>query len=540
MRNYKSWSGLRACLAAAVVAVAVIVTPATHAAAPGSGAVVSTGEGELLGTLHANYRDFLGIPYAAPPVGALRWKPTQPPAPWTGVRDATRFGSACPQIFIGGDTSANEDCLYLNVYTPNPVGTRLPVMVWIHGGGFINGSGKDYDASLLSVRGDVVVVTINYRLGAFGFLALPGLRDEDPHQSTGNYGLLDQQQALRWVHDNIAAFGGDPGNVTIFGESAGAASVCDQIISPLAAGLFHKAITESGACGGPLQPVPQSVVLADGEGFAAAAGCSGSDAAAVVSCMRGKTSWQLEGAAPLGLLPAGEGYVPSIDGYIVPGSLGAVIGSGHYNKVPVLEGTNRDEWRLFLTLNPHAGLSDATYTQFVEQNLGANAAAVLQQYPLSAYLNNPDGEASYLAYSAIETDSVFSCVARGVDAMFSTSVPVYAYEFADPSPPVIIGNPHMKLGPAHASELLYVFQTNLWAGWLPVSRLTPAQRALSTTMQSYWTNFARNGDPNGSGLPAWPVYTGTDGPILGLASGSGGIAVDSGFAAFHHCAFWTP
>jgi para-nitrobenzyl esterase len=234
--------------------------------------VVMTDDGPVRGLIAGNHREFLGIPYAAPPIGELRWKAPVSHAAWTAAWDATRFGPDCAQVsFVPGLANhSSEDCLYLNVYVPNPARRHLPVMVWIHGGSFLVGSGEDADGSVLAAKGKVVVVTINYRLGPFGFLAHKSLEAENPHHLSGNYGLLDQQAALKWVRRNIAAFGGDLTRVTIFGESAGGISVCLQLTAPGADGLFQRAINESGPCQ-LVRPIGQA--QAQGDKLAAALGC---------------------------------------------------------------------------------------------------------------------------------------------------------------------------------------------------------------------------------------------------------------------------
>jgi para-nitrobenzyl esterase len=307
----------------------------SHPSAPGL--VISTAGGTVGGKAAGPMNAFLGIPYAAPPVGNLRWRPPHPAARWLGIRQATSFGPNCPQPPSQfGLASTSEDCLYLNVFTPAGTHRRnLPVMVWLHGGSLLVGESNDYDPARL-VRDGVIVVTVNYRLGALGFLADPALADR-PGGPSGNFGLEDQQAALRWVQRNIRGFGGDPANVTLTGESAGGLSVLAQLASPGARGLFARAISESGTYN--LTQEPLATVEAAGEAFAAKVGCTSQAAAA---CLR---------HLPVSAIVDSEdftGYRPDIDGRVLTQSIGAALASGQFNRVPVINGTNHDEWRLFV------------------------------------------------------------------------------------------------------------------------------------------------------------------------------------------------
>jgi para-nitrobenzyl esterase len=314
-------------------------------------------------------------PYAAPPVGALRWQPPQPAASWPGVRAATQFGPHCPQLAGPfGEASTSENCLYLNVFTP-AAGADHPVMVWIHGGALVSGESNDYDPTALVEHG-VTVVTINYRLGALGFLAHPALADASGQ--SGDYGLMDQQAALRWVQRNIANFGGDPRNVTVFGESAGGLSTLSQVASPQAKGLFEKAIVESGSYN--LTQASLASAETAGEAFATKAGCASQTAA----CLR---------RLPVSVILADQdasGYTPNINTEILPQSLGTAFATGNFNRVPIINGTNHDEWRLFVALSALAGnpVTPANYQAMIASTLDvpATAAAVIAaKYPLTAY-----------------------------------------------------------------------------------------------------------------------------------------------------------
>jgi para-nitrobenzyl esterase len=471
-------------------------------------------------------RTFLGIPFAAPPVGALRFAAPRPAARWSGVRDATHFGSACaqvPGVFAanGGKGSTSEDCLFLNVYTPLPAREERPVMVWIHGGGFTAGSASQYDPTVLAARAGAVIVTINYRLGPIGFLALPGLSAESRDGSSGNYGLEDQQAALRWVRHNVARFGGDPQNVTIFGESAGGLSVCANLVSPKVARLFQRAITESGPCVAPLA----TLATAEAQSSAAAirSGCAQTDPAVQVACLR---------ALPVtAVLASGGTSAPIVDGSVLPQQIPAAIAAGEFNRVPVMEGTNHDEDRLFVALQfDLAGhpVTAAQYPALVAALAGAGAPAVLARYPLG------DFASPGLAWATVVTDSRFSCAALRADQLLSARVPTFAYEFDDPNaPPFIVSDPLMPLGAFHASEIPYLFQP---PASVSATFFTPQQLALSNQMIGYWSRFAASGTPNGRATPRWDRFTERDGRFQSLAPG--GSRSITTFPVDHRCAFW--
>src|SRR5215468_3655441 len=347
-----TWAGWRARTRLAVAGVTLgalaAAAPAASASTLGGrdaagGPVTGTANGAVRGLANGAVKEFLGIPYAAPPVGALRWQPPQPAASWSGVRDATQFAPHCPQSASPfGQASTSEDCLYLNVFTPShqQAGSHFPVMVWIHGGALVTGESNDYDPTALATDG-VTVVTINYRLGALGFLAHPALADSSGQ--SGDYGLMDQQAALRWVQSNIAAFGGDPQNVTVFGESAGGLSTLSQVASPQASGLFERAIVESGSYN--LTQASLAAAEAAGAAFAAKAGCASQTAA----CLR---------SLPVSTILASEntaGYTPNLNSEVLPQTLGTAFSTGAFNRVPIINGTNHDEWRLFVALSELTG-----------------------------------------------------------------------------------------------------------------------------------------------------------------------------------------
>ncbi|MGC1678346.1 MAG: carboxylesterase/lipase family protein [Candidatus Binataceae bacterium] len=502
----------------ACTAPALIFTHPVRAAAPDSGAaVVKTRAGAVRGVVDRNGRVFLGIPYAAPPVGNLRWRPPQAHASWTDTLDASHAGNSCTQMsFRHGGPEGSEDCLYLNIYTPNPAGTRLPVMVWIHGGTFISGTGATYNGSKLAAKGNLIVVTINYRLGPFGFLASRSL-DSAGHPS-GNYGLLDQQAALRWVKENIAAFGGDPDKVTVAGESAGAISVGLHLVSPAAAGLFERAILESG-------PFLHTRTLAEsetrGDEFAAKLGCD--KAPDVAGCMRSKPAEQVLSAIPANPLGAGRPiWEPVMDGSLIPSQPAEALAAGRFNKVPVLNGSNHDEGTLFLAFAKN--ITTQKYEADVHERFGNEAARVLAAYPQANFPSPVQAAAAGFG------DSIFSCPIVKAGAMLSAQVPVYQYEFNDTHAPLsFFRNPPFPLGAFHSSEIQYVF-----GGIAANGSASAAQKKLSDAMMGYWIGFITSGNPGGS--PQWTRYNAGDHKVLSLAPGA--IGYESDFAKIHHCDLW--
>jgi len=531
--------------AAAAMAMALQLAAANAASIP-----LHIKDGPLLGTRSGGMVSFLGIPYAAPPVGHLRWMPPTPPAPWTAPRPATAFGPSCAQITtlgpFAGPANANEDCLYLNVFAPAGA-KKLPVLFWIHGGGNIDGRSNDYDAGKL-VKAGLVVVTINYRLGLFGFLGQPAL-DAEGH-SFGNYAILDQQAALRWVHDNIAAFGGDPGNVTIAGQSAGASSASFNVLSPLAKGLFQRAIYESG---GYNAPIALAVTEDKGVKLAAAAGCKGAGAA-MAACLRKLPAQKL--LALSGTASATGPYTsgPMLDGRVLPErALDAYI-AGHFNHVPVMNGMVADEGNFnigiteFYSGPPRAAVTAADFKAYAAKTYGGNAGAgggppaypkgtveaVLAHYPLKNYAS------PQLAQDALMTDPI-SCRSRRTARILAPQVPVYDYTFDEATAPTYFPvMPGYKSLAYHTADLQFLF-AGYHGGPDGISHpLNPAQQKLSDRMVSAWANFARSGNPNGAGNAPWPKFTGTEGTALYLSQNIPAISTftDSQFVARHQCGFW--
>jgi carboxylesterase type B len=519
--------------------------PVTAGGAPGPGGlIVPTQDGKLQGKHAEGIDQFLGVPYAAPPVGTLRWQAPQPAAPWPGVRAATSYGNRCPQLASGnGPREDTEDCLYLNVFTPADHGTGsagdaartaasgrgLPVLLMIHGGGLANGAGDQHDGSLIVNTDHIIVVSINYRLGVFGFLNVPGL-STSPLTAGGNYGLLDQIAALRWVHRNIAGFGGDPGQVTIAGESAGGWSVCALMTSPLARGLLHGAIMESGSCPSQTPTDAQSAGLA----FAAQAGC-----AAATTTGTTTTASCLRNAPESALLSASASYSPEFasGGPDLPVPPAQAVAAGDYTKVPLLMGTNHDEGRTFT--QGFASLTQQQYTQFVDQSYGAQAPAVLQHYPWAAY---PSPYTASYAIGAIWTDSGFitgigGCPTQNLAAQFARTTPTFFYQFDDRHAPALNNVlPGYQWGAGHAMELAYLWPS-FGNGSSLYDLLTPAQLELSRQMVLWWGAFTRLGAPDVAGQPAWPAYPSH--LLMSLRPGGQSHTIAaSTFAAEHQCSFW--
>jgi para-nitrobenzyl esterase len=524
---------LRLAAALAVLPATLLINRATAATPtgepPAEPTVVRTEAGLVRGQAAGDARVFNGIPYAAPPMGLLRWKAPEPGRRWDGVRDALKLSSACPQQdnpeAPGGST--NEDCLYLNVTTPSTKADRpRPVVVWVPGGGFFSGTGNSYGAAKMVNRGDVIVVTVNYRLGIFGFFGYPGL------PGSGTFGIQDQQAALRWVQRNARAFGGDPRNVTLAGESAGGMSSCAQLTSPSAAGLFAKAVMQSGSCAfnwadnsqypGQAADSPwvsQSTVQQTGAAYAA-------ENKGRLACSTGETTLAcLRNADPAVLVESTQQFTqPAYGTAVLPESPAKAMKAGRFYRVPVLSGNNHDESTPWLAAFNGGVLTDADYPRLVADMVGAQQAAkVLREYPLAQY-----GSAA-AAWAAVTTDRVWSCTQVANDQLAARRVPVYAYEFADKHSP--LSQPGQ--GAAHAVELPYLF--SLGGYEFP---LTDAQKQLSEQMLDYWTAFARSGNPNGPGRPQWtPVHSSTVSGVSLAPSDQGGVEpVD--LTSEHRCSFW--
>jgi para-nitrobenzyl esterase len=458
-------------------------------------------------------RVFRGVPYAAPPVGELRWQPPQPVAPWAGVREATAFGARCMQGRIYEDMifrdEASEDCLYLNVWTPaRSPAEGLPVMVWIYGGGFQAGSASEprQDGARLAEKG-VVVVSMNYRLGVFGYFSHPELTKESEHHASGNYGLMDQTAALRWVRNNVARFGGDPGNVTIFGESAGSFSVSAQMASPLAQGLFQRAIGESGAFfritdHGTLATLPLAASEKSGAEFAASIGKDS------LAALRAMSAEDLLKAA----LDGKRWFSPNVDGWFMPKEAIDVYSAGEQSHVPLLAGFNADEVRAGVVLGREK-VTEKSFVADTRKRFGPAADAILKVYPAGS-----DAEALESASDLASDVFIRYATWKWIEMQDETGQsPVYRYQF-DRKIPVapgtkIDGKPATAedIGARHAGEIEYVFGA---LDSVPDVSWPAGDRALSDLMMSYWSNFAKTGNPNGPGLPTWPRYESGPGALV--------------------------
>jgi para-nitrobenzyl esterase len=465
--------------------------------------------GVVHGVQDGNVRAFLGVPYAAPPVGPDRWRPPQPALPLAGELDAFEVGIQCPQSFSLSGPGGDEDCLFVNVWTPDGKGRDLAVMVWLHGGAFIFGSGGDryYDGKYLAETYGVVVVTVNYRLGAFGFFAHPELAAEDPaYPSSGNYGLDDQLAALQWVQNNIAAFGGDPAQVLLFGESAGGFSTCAHYVSPRSAGLFRAAISESGLCASSVTEPSRAQAEAAGVAIAEGLGCTGAGA---IECMRGKPADELLEATavppPAEQEPGGPFYaganllttLPNVDGFVLARSLRESFAAGEFEPRPIIVGANRDEGTLFHSVFFATEVADeAEYRAALGRRFGAaNVDAIVAMYPVASF------DSANRALAEVTGDAFFACAARRTArGAAEAGAPVYLYSFQrEPDQPFLGG-----LGVFHSAEIPFLFNSD---PTFPLGRVGSGQ-SVADTLQGYWTRFAATTDPNGGGggTAAWPRY----------------------------------
>ena len=459
--------------------------------------VVKTDAGRVKGTAADGVAAFKGVPYAAPPVGLLRWQGPKPASHWKGTRNAVEFGARCMQGNIYGDMifrdkGPSEDCLYLNVWTPAASAREhLPVMVWVYGGGFAAGatSERRQDGQNLAKKG-VVVVSMNYRLGVFGFFSHAELAKESGHNSAGNYGLLDQVAALQWVHKNIAAFGGDPGKVTIFGESAGSFSVSALMAAPLAQGLFQRAIGESGAFfGSVLDLQPLAETEARDAKFAESIGAHS------LADLRAKSAADLLDAATK---QKEIWFSANVDGYFLPQSVREIYAAGKQSRVPLLAGWNHDEGGYGSIFHDDPATA-ANFVAYAKKKFGDRADEFLRLYPAA-----DDEQAKRSAGDLAGDQFIAFSTWKWLEMQGATGgSALYRYEFDDAPPaPVNAKADNAPHGAYHSAEIEFVFGV-LASKDLP---WRPADKALSDQMSTYWSNFAKKGDPNGAGLPQWPVY----------------------------------
>jgi para-nitrobenzyl esterase len=515
-----------------------------------NGPTIKTTEGKVRGFSEGGVDIFLGIPYAAPPVGNLRWKAPEPPASH-GLLKAVKFGNTCPQVTelgaFAGPASTTEDCLYLNVFSTDAgkKATPKPVIVWIHGGGFVDGESNDYDATKLAKGAnkgqETVVVTINYRLGLLGYLSHPAL---NKGKAWGNYGILDIQAALRWVQANIAAFGGDPTRVALGGQSAGSSATSANLVSPLATGLFNRAINQSGP-GGNFQSA--ATALQRGTAFAEAAGCSGSgnDAAKCLRKLSVARILQLQGT------PNANGpYItgPFVDGKVIPISGDQAWATGAYNKMPIMGGRVKDESNFGLSISEYfSGPPQKAITP--EEYEARNSPAVLAEYPLSDYDNDPT-----YAQDRVGTDPGMCRALATLKAQASTNNKgVYGYNFTYQNTPYYFPQMPNEYSPTgffrplayHTADIQYVFK-NWHGGNLGVNldqvngqprELQGDEKKLSNQLIAAWTNFAATGNPNGKGAPVWPAFT-TDSPTFLQQDTPSTTQTEDQYREMYKCDFW--
>ncbi|MFI6497946.1 carboxylesterase/lipase family protein [Nonomuraea typhae] len=502
--------------------------PSVTAQAPSAcspGTTVTTDTGPVCGTAGDGVRTWLGIPYAASPVGRLRWAPPERHASWTGTLNTVERGSPCPQADLLGRPSENEDCLKLNVTVPaDAAGGPLAVMVEFHGGGFRFGAPAD--ASHLVRTGRVLHVGVGYRLGIFGFLSHRSFGE-----NAGNYALHDQQEALRWVKRNIAGFGGDPGNVTIFGASAGGSSVCAHLASPTAKGLFQKGISQSGEynslrgvntvwqpqdCKSDLPT--QEEAQRTGSRFAAALGCA--DEPDVAACLRAKPVKELLDRSGDGLADDRGTIAPIVDGRLLTASPAKAFAKGQVNDVALMHGVGRDEVQLPMAT------TEAEYRALVRQQYGPRAGQVFARYPPARY---PD-PSPFIAYRTIVADSNSVCPALQVDRHLAGHIEVFAYQVdnAD-APPLFFLDQTKPNGSFHISEVPFLYSAMDDAG--------PNQRSFGRQLVAQWTGFARTGNPTVDGTPYWPRFTRADPAVMSLVP-AGDSVPSREIGRQHQCGFW--
>jgi para-nitrobenzyl esterase len=510
---------------------------------------VPTTEGPVDGIAKNGVTQFLGIPFAKPPVGALRWMPPQRNAKWTNARKADTFGPTCAQITtlgpFAGPPNANEDCLYLNVFTPD-VKAKLPVLVWIHGGGYVDGESNDYDASKLAAQGKLVVVTLNYRLNLFGFMAHPDI-DKEGHAS-GNYGIMDMQMGLQWVQRNIAAFGGDKNNVTLGGQSAGAGAAAANVVSPGAKGLFHRAIFQSG---GYTPFATREISEERGSTFAAAAGCTskGEVGPDVAKCLRALPASKI--IALSGTPSANGPFIngPLVDGAVIPRQMIDAVRGGTINSVPTMIGTTKDEANFAIGIaqyfkKDHAAVTGAQFEAAIRGIYGGNAGpggskpafakgtveAVLAHYPVKGTAQG--------AWMGAATDNL-ACRGQYLAGALSPRVPVYMYEFDDRTAPSYFPKmPGYQSLAYHTGDIPYVFTGYHGGPQGSPTALNAAQQKLSDRLVATWANFARNGNPNGTSDAPWPRWK-KDGAAYFLQDNDWkNTQTNAAFAAAHQCGFW--
>lgn len=514
---------------------ALMAMSLTHAAPAQRTSVKHIQQGPIQGLVQDEMQQYKGIPYAQPPLADLRWQPPLPAKSWSDTRSADAFAPTCAtRISLGGfsATSESEDCLYLNVYTPqtSKANDKRPVMVVIPGGGLMTGSGNDYDPSYF-IDQDLIVVSLNYRVGVFGFFSHPALNSEG-HPAI-NYGIMDQQAALRWVKDNIAQFGGDPNNVTLYGESAGGQSVLTHLAAPASAGLFHQGIVSSGA-----YSLTQRTVAAHnlaGEQLAKNLGCEDTNPGKVAACLRSQSTTTLLDQN-LALTPSLglNSDTPTIDGTILPASFKTAFSSGQYNQVPVINGFNADEGSFFvgmMALEMDQPINVASFAQKLPMYLSATKTRqvldVLKTRPSSGNVGQD--------FADVFGRARFICTMPTTNALLAQHVPVYGYEFADEQSSTMIPDTTFRYGAAHINDLQYVFKDFRGDSGL-LRPLTTPQKQLSHAMVTYFSNFAKTGSPNSAGLPQWQAYSAKTDAFMRLHPSPEGFGMVAAMTERYGCA----
>jgi para-nitrobenzyl esterase len=520
-----------------ILAVLGLETGLVAAAEASSGALqVLTDTGVLRGAERAGVQEFKGIPFALPPLGSLRFSPPLPQTHWGGTLDATKYKSPCPQVTRFGQTDAsdNEDCLYLNITLPaarSPTGGAVrgkPVIVWIHGGAYVGGSADIYPLDYFSRLGDVIIVSINYRLGVFGFMAHPAF---DPAHN-GSLGLEDQREALRWVKRNIGAFGGDPHNVTLAGESAGAASVCMQLIAPdEATGLFQKAIIQSIGCTIHLR----SAAEAAGTGVKIAGLVHCTDPATAISCLREKSVHELLEAQVKVASTDLRAFGLGVGSLSVPRQGADAFATGRFVKVPMINGGNRDEMGLYVGYEIEAGaaITRDNYVARLRASYGDHADDIAKRYPITAD-TSPAAAVSRAESDFMPEGPLNNCLYLETARLASRFVPVYEFEFADPDAPSVMLTPGFASGAVHSAELPYFYPHISFNRRIDGPDVPPQSQPLSRQMVAYWSHFAHTGQPSAPGLAVWPRYH-SPRDVMRLVPGHVGT-FDA--ATAHQCRFW--
>ncbi|MGV9680141.1 carboxylesterase/lipase family protein [Nocardia sp. NPDC003482] len=512
----------------AILGLLAAAVPATVGAAPGDAPVTTVSGGEISGRRADGIVQYLGVPFGASTAGENRFAPPRPAPAWTGTRPAVEHGPACPQaptLPTGAPLwPSSEDCLNIDVYVPDhPADAKLPVMVWLYGGAFVLGANSQYDSPARLVRdGQVIVAIPNYRVGPFGFLALPELADADGG-ATGTYGTLDQQAALRWIRDNAAAFGGDADNVTLFGESAGGMSVCTQLASPLARGLYAKAIVQSGSCArSPLAPPSKEVAYQRSADYAAALGCA--DPASRSACLRALPVGRLLDSPTTSLMSMNVTWTPILDGVVLTTDPETALANGAARDIPLITGSNTNEGATFIALLDYtrgAVPTDSDYLAWLRTEFGADTDRVLDRYPLSAFASATEAKRQVI------TDGFFACPSLFVSrAARHGGGRVWQYQFDDAP----LGQNPVLPGAFHAADVLYVFSGGVG---LPYP-LPPVADQLSRRIQQSWARFAHTGDPETPAFTPWPAE-----PDRTLELSGDRVLVGDGFEGQHHCDLWS-